>query len=188
MIYLSLGLGPIQLKIHSQRKIMAHTQCDTGPTTNQVRLSPSKLCFSLTFTSINPHLCVLSFILTNNFPFLIIVFFDPTKGNPGPGSYQADKVLEMVKDRSIYSKYRDSGSVILTRAGKRFDDRDVRKSMAEPGPGEYAPEVSVNSTGRYFLGRYRNGGAPIFSKQKRVVELETSATRKITPGPGSYRL
>jgi hypothetical protein len=46
----------------------------------------------------------------------------------------------------------------------------------------------VNKTGIYFFRGYKNSGAPIFTKQKRVAELDTSATRKITPGPGTYKL
>lgn len=30
--------------------------------------------------------------------------------------------------------------------------------------------------------------APVFGKQKREAELDVSATRKITPGPGTYKL
>ena len=69
----------------------------------------------------------------------IIVFKDFNKNNPGPGTYQADKALEMVNDRTIFSKFKASGSTILSRQGKRFDDTDMRRSMAEPGPGAYAP-------------------------------------------------
>jgi hypothetical protein len=34
----------------------------------------------------------------------------------------------------------------------------------------------------------RNSGAPMFTKGKRDTNLDTSATRKITPGPGTYRV
>lgn len=71
---------------------------------------------------------------------------------------------------------------------KRFDESLFRKAIQEPGPGAYNPSVGVDKTGQYFINKYKNSGAPVFNKQKRIVALDTSETRKITPGPGSYRL
>lgn len=60
--------------------------------------------------------------------------------------------------------------------------------MNEPGPGAYAHIESVSKTGSYFLNKFKNSGAPIFPKQRRLAELDTSAIRNITPGPGTYRV
>lgn len=59
---------------------------------------------------------------------------------------------------------------------------------AEPGPGEYNQIASVNKTGIFFFKKYKNSGAPVFSKAKRLATLDLSETRKITPGPGTYRI
>ena len=41
--------------------------------------------------------------------------------------------------------------------------------------------------GTFFHSTNGNTGAPVFSKTKRQVVLDNSETRKITPGPGTYR-
>ena len=45
----------------------------------------------------------------------------------------------------------------------------------------------MSPSGQYFIDKYHNSGAPVFTKQQRLVTLDVSETRKITPGPGSYR-
>jgi hypothetical protein len=45
----------------------------------------------------------------------------------------------------------------------------------------------MNSTGTYFDRKFKSSGAPVFTKQNRKIELDFSETRKITPGPGSYK-
>ena len=68
-----------------------------------------------------------------------------------------------------------------------------------PGPGNYDQRLNLNKTGNYSFYKWRNSGAPLFSKASRKVDLETSATRKskcnftylqltVTPGPGTYRV
>jgi hypothetical protein len=54
----------------------------------------------------------------------------------------------------------------------------MRTSAAIPGPGLYQPKLELNVKGSYPLARYRNSGAPIFTKGKRDTNLETSVTRK----------
>ena len=79
-----------------------------------------------------------------------------------------------------------------------------------PGPGNYNPKMELDGKGTYSLARYRNSGAPIFTKAGRDTTLDTSVTRKsklltdyaivvlfeqyhnnlfniVTPGPGTYR-
>lgn len=73
------------------------------------------------------------------------------------------------------------------KSEKRFDDTLERRAAAIPGPGQYDPKTEVNSQGAYFLDRLKNSCAPIFTKQQRLVTLDPSETRKITPGPGTYR-
>ena len=57
-----------------------------------------------------------------------------------------------------------------------------------PGPGQYTPSTNLNKTGTYFYKKFKNSGAPIFPKASRLVTLDMSETRRITPGPGSYRV
>lgn len=56
-----------------------------------------------------------------------------------------------------------------------------------PGPNAYNPNLSQNEKGNHFYSKWKDSGAPVFSKAKRNCNLETSQTRKITPGPGAYR-
>ena len=44
-----------------------------------------------------------------------------------------------------------------------------------PGPGEYSPTLGGDAnTGSYFIAKYRNSGAPVFSRSKRLAELDIS--------------
>jgi len=45
----------------------------------------------------------------------------------------------------------------------------------------------MNATGHNFLRNFKSSGAPIFGRSDRIIDMETSATRKITPGPGTYQ-
>jgi Sperm-tail PG-rich repeat len=47
------------------------------------------------------------------------------------------------------------------KSEKRFDDTLERRAAAIPGPGQYDPKTDVNS---YFLDRFKNSGAPVFTK------------------------
>ena len=61
-----------------------------------------------------------------------------------------------------------------SKAEKRFDDINIRRIAEIPGPGHYDPRTDVSP-------------APLFTKQSRLVTLDQSETRKITPGPGTYK-
>jgi hypothetical protein len=63
------------------------------------------------------------------------MFNDPTKKFPGPGQYDPTKALENKNGYTLYSKFRSSGGVVISKSGKRFDNRDMRRSMEVPGPG-----------------------------------------------------
>ncbi len=45
----------------------------------------------------------------------------------------------------------------------------------------------MNAQGRYFQHRFKNANVIKFGRNKRVIVLDNSETRKITPGPGEYR-
>jgi len=49
-------------------------------------------------------------------------------------------------------------------------------------------KIDLNKKGHYPLSRMKDSGAPMFTRGKRDTNLDTSATRKITPGPGTYRV
>lgn len=74
-----------------------------------------------------------------------------------------------------------------SKSEKRFDDMMIRRASEIPGPGQYDPKTDQNSSGSYFLEKFKNSQAPVFPRQTRLVTLDPSETRKITPGPGTYR-
>lgn len=83
------------------------------------------------------------------------------------------------KNGFIYSsKYKSYTGTVISRRGKRFDDSRIKSSMELPGPGVYKPRLDLNNKGNYSFYRYRNSGAPVFSKAKRSTNLDNSATRK----------
>lgn len=63
------------------------------------------------------------------------MFNDPTKKFPGPGQYNGTAAMENKNGFTLYSKFRSSGAAVISRTGKRFDNRDMRRSMEVPGPG-----------------------------------------------------
>jgi len=50
--------------------------------------------------------------------------------------------------------------------------------MEIPGPGLYNPKTNLNSSGQYSYYKFKNSGAPLFSKARRHVNLDNSITRK----------
>jgi hypothetical protein len=115
------------------------------------------------------------------------IFTDFTKGFPGPGSYEASKASDNQNGFTLNSRFKSPLGAKISSSGKRFDDTFFKRVSKLPGPGEYSPR-SESNVGNYFIAKYRNSGAPVFSKGKRLAELDLSQTRKITPGPGSYRI
>eukprot|EP00347_Sterkiella_histriomuscorum_P017484 403349183 len=116
------------------------------------------------------------------------IFNDATKNNPGPGAYDGNRAMDSINGRTVYSRFKSPGGAIISRTGQRFDNSLDRRSAFEPGPGAYQQIESVNKTGTFFFNKYKNTGAPVFGKSRRLVQLDDSATRKITPGPGTYRV
>ena len=56
-----------------------------------------------------------------------------------------------------------------------------------PGPGNYKLSSSIDKSGVYFDNRYKNSGAPIFSKASRLNKFANPLYSSETPGPGTYR-
>ncbi len=77
---------------------------------------------------------------------------------------------------------------MISKGGERFDRSLLRSSVDSPGPGNYQPKLNLDAKGSYAYSKWKSSGAPLFTKATRRVDLETSKTRKITPGPGTYRL
>lgn len=65
------------------------------------------------------------------------MFNDPTKKNPGPGSYNSENATVNKNGFILFSKYKSPGGVVISKTGKRFDNRDQRRSLDVPGPGSY---------------------------------------------------
>ena len=63
------------------------------------------------------------------------MFNDPTKKFPGPGSYNAQSASENKGGFYLSSRYKSPGNAVISRQGKRFEDYDMRRSAAVPGPG-----------------------------------------------------
>ncbi len=104
-----------------------------------------------------------------------IVFFDPCKNNPGPGAYESLKAIENRNGYTTHSRFKSPGATIFSKPGPRFDDSDMRRAKAVPGPGQYS--MSFRS-GKDVESKFKNPGAPLIGKTKRKIELETSETRK----------
>eukprot|EP00347_Sterkiella_histriomuscorum_P007766 403347641 len=115
-------------------------------------------------------------------------FINYTRGYPGPGQYEMQRGSDNKNGFCFNSKFKSPTGTVISRSGKRFDDSRARTSMEIPGPGQYKPQLELNQKGNYSFYKFKNSGAPVFSKAKRITNLDTSATRKITPGPGSYRM
>mmetsp|Transcript_18323 Transcript_18323/g.17445 ORF Transcript_18323/g.17445 Transcript_18323/m.17445 type:complete len:86 (+) Transcript_18323:583-840(+) len=77
---------------------------------------------------------------------------------------------------------------MFSRNGARFNNEELRISMDKPGPGAYKQVLAFSRKGNYQYSKWKSSGAPVFTRQGRQTNLDTSATRKITPGPGSYRM
>lgn len=74
----------------------------------------------------------------------------------------------------------------MNTSGAKLDDSVIRYKKDIPGPGSYKAASSLNATGQNFLRNFKSSGAPVFGRSDRKIDMETSATRKITPGPGTY--
>lgn len=83
---------------------------------------------------------------------------------------------------------KSSGGVVISRGGERFDRSKLRASLDVPGPANYQPKLNLDSKGAYAYSKWKSSGAPMFTKASRQVDLDTSRTRKMTPGPGTYRV
>jgi len=68
----------------------------------------------------------------------------------------------------------------ISRAGRRFDQNNYLYTgwRNTPGPGKYEPRLEFRNDGHYSFSKWRSSGAPKFNHQKRVVDLDTSVTRK----------
>ena len=65
------------------------------------------------------------------------MFNDPTKKFPGPGAYNAQTASENKGGFYLSSRYKSPWNAVISRQGKRFEDYDMRRSAAVPGPGQY---------------------------------------------------
>jgi hypothetical protein len=89
------------------------------------------------------------------------------------------QTVTIANQKPILSTFRSPGGPEMgygpeSKAEKRFDDINIRRIAEIPGPGHYDPRTDVSP-------------APLFTKQSRLVTLDPSETRKITPGPGTYK-
>jgi hypothetical protein len=85
---------------------------------------------------------------------------------PGPGSYLDGTSKSNKFGFYVSSRYRCPGNAVISRTGDRFDNSDLRRSGAIPGPGNYK------------LDTQRQGGNGVIGKGKRIIVLDTGVTRK----------
>jgi len=104
-------------------------------------------------------------------------FQNITKYVPGPGTY-SQQASESKNGFIVNSRYKSGANAVISGSKSRFDNTKFKTSAAIPGPGMYKPKLDLNLKGSYPLARYRNSGAPIFTRGKRDTNLDTSITRK----------
>lgn len=102
------------------------------------------------------------------------------------------QTVTIANQKPILSTFRSPGGPKLgygpeNKSDKRFDELHIRRAAEVPGPGQYDPKTDVNANGTYFVDKFKNSQAPVFPRQSRLVTLDISETRKITPGPGAYK-
>jgi hypothetical protein len=90
------------------------------------------------------------------------MFNDPTKSFPGPGQYNG--MVENKNGFCIDSRYKSPGNAVISRSGRRFDQKELRSSMENPGPGTYEGFLTFYKT-------KKNYGVTVFGRQKRLSEL-----------------
>jgi Sperm-tail PG-rich repeat len=103
------------------------------------------------------------------------------------------QTVTIANQKPILSTFRSPGGPKLgygpdAKSDNRFNEMHIRRAAEIPGPGQYELKTDVNAQGTYFVDKYKNSQAPVFTKQSRLVTLDPSETRKITPGPGSYKM
>lgn len=54
----------------------------------------------------------------------------------------------------------------------------MRNIIAVPGPGNYNVGNEFNEKGNYKLAKFKNSGAPVFTRAGRDTNLDNSTTRK----------
>lgn len=64
----------------------------------------------------------------------------------------------------MIAKFRSPGAPKIPH-GQRFEQN--KTIVSNPGPGAYTPDSGVNKTGEYFWKKYKNSGAPVFTKEAR---------------------
>jgi hypothetical protein len=66
----------------------------------------------------------------------------------------------------------------MSKDQNRFSYPKQRAAALVPGPGVYQPKLDFSNKGTYSVAKFRNSGAPLFSRAGRDTNLDTSATRK----------
>lgn len=96
---------------------------------------------------------------------------------PGPNAYYTTASDPQNSGFILNSRFKSPPRIIIPRERDRFNAG--RPKIKIPGPATYPvrPDSAI---------KFKKMGAPIFTRAQRDTSLDTS-TRKITPGPGSYR-
>lgn len=105
-------------------------------------------------------------------------FINFTKGYPGPGAYDNISASSSKNGFCPNSRYKSPTGAVISKTGQRFDNSRARYSVEMPGPGMYEEKLQFNKTGNYQYYKWKNSGAPLFSRASRLVNLDNSATRK----------
>ena len=88
------------------------------------------------------------------------MFVDPTKNYPGPGTYSGgENNGDNKKGFCLLSKYKSGGNAVISKGKERFDNRDLRRSVEVPGPGQYKAKVDL---------KYKSYGQAVFGSAERL--------------------
>lgn len=80
------------------------------------------------------------------------------------------QTVNIANQKPILSTFRSPGGPKMgygpeSKAEKRFDDMNIRRIAEIPGPGQYDPRTDVSPNGTYFVDKFKNSQAPLFTKQ-----------------------
>lgn len=78
------------------------------------------------------------------------------------------------------SRFKSATGGVITRAGRTMDKNNylMTGTIDNPGPGKYENMLKLNTVGDYSFYKWNSSGAPKFTKANRLINLDTSATRK----------
>ena len=99
---------------------------------------------------------------------------------PGPGEYNTSDILSRNQGKIVDAKYQSAVGGLISKSGRTMDWNHYLKNgqMETPAPGNYNSNLELNSNGSYLYYKWKSSGAPKFPQSSRLMNLDTSETRK----------